>query len=457
MKLNQHDWTDAVRAALRDAEAAPPAGGWERLERALAESEAAKTAAAAVRVPRWRIRVRRGLSAAAAVLLLALTGGYMWRAADRLPQTLPAAGPAVADVQGGLATDGVRADETDEVGDAEVAAERLAEALAAPRGTVAGNLAALSSSRRGQHVQDVAADAAAERAVWVDAASEESSAAPKRGADEARAAKRADAVRDVVSDAAGEQSRDAAPAVAGNDRPRTAARGDWQPSAAVRRPSVPAERRSSFALHAAGMPGSGGGGAMRGMIDAAAPSEGPVVLTTLEHAPGDVVANVVRDLSQVRPSSYDYRHRQPVSVGLAFRYAFAYGLSLETGVNYTLLRSDVTSSGRAATFDQRLHFVGVPLRMNWQFLERGPLSLYIGAGGQVEKCVSARFGERRVDETGVQWSLSAVAGAQCRLGGPVGLYFEPEASWYLNDTSLRTSRTDRPTTFTLRLGVRFSF
>lgn len=453
MKPNQHDWTDAVRAALRDAEAAPPAGGWERLERALSAAEAAKEAAAAGRVPRWRIYVRRGLSAAA-VLLLALTGGYMWRAADRLPQTLPAPGSGMADVQNGRAADGVRADE---VGDAEVAAERLAEALAAPRGTAAGNLAALSSSRRGQHVQDVAADAAAERAVRVDAASEESSAAPKRGADEARAAKRADAVRDVVSDAAGEQSRDAASAVAGNDRPRTAARGDWQPSAAVRRPSVLAERRSSFALHAAGMPGSGGGGAMRGMIADAAPSEGPVVLTTLEHAPGDVVANVVRDLSQVRPSSYDYRHRQPVSVGLAFRYAFAYGLSLETGVNYTLLRSDVTTSGRAATFDQRLHFVGVPLRMNWQFLERGPLSLYIGAGGQVEKCVSARFGERRVDEKGVQWSLSAVAGAQCRLGGPVGLYFEPEASWYLNDTSLRTSRTDRPTTFTLRLGVRFSF
>lgn len=450
MKPNQHDWTDAVRAALRDAEAAPPAGGWERLERALSAAEAAKAAAAAGRVPRWRIYVRCGLSAAA-VLLLALTGGYMWRAADRLPQTLPAPGPGMADVQNGRAADGVCAGEAD---DAEAEAERLVEALVAPRGTAVGHLAVAPSSRRVRPAQEVAADAAAERTVQADVVSGESSATAERGADEDRAAKRADAVRDVVSDAAGERPQDAA---AADDRARRALRDDRWSDAAVRRPSARVERRSSFAFHAAGMPGSGGGGAMRGMIAEAAPSEGPVVLTTLEHAPGDVVTNVVRDLSQVRPSSYDYRHRQPVSVGLAFRYAFAYGLSLETGVNYTLLRSDVTTSGRAATFDQRLHFVGVPLRMNWQFFEQGPLSLYIGAGGQVEKCVSARFGERRVDETGVQWSLSAVAGAQCRLGGPVGLYFEPEASWYLNDTSLRTSRTDRPTTFTLRLGVRFSF
>ena len=103
------------------------------------------------------------------------------------------------------------------------------------------------------------------------------------------------------------------------------------------------------------------------------------------------------------------------------------------------------------------HFIGIPLRMNWQFLERGRFSLYIGAGGMAEKCVSAKFGSESVDEPGVQWSALAAVGAQYRVGGMVGLYFEPEGSYYFTETGLRTSRTDSPLTLTLRLGVRLSF
>ena len=54
-------------------------------------------------------------------------------------------------------------------------------------------------------------------------------------------------------------------------------------------------------------------------------------------------------------------------------------------------------------------------------------------------------------------ALLAAAGAQYRLGGIVGLYFEPEGSYYLTETNLRTVRTDSPLTLTLRLGVRLTF
>ncbi len=92
MKPNQDDWIDAVRAALRDAEAKPSAGGWERLERALAEAEAPQGAVAGRRrlVPGGPLR--RWMSMAAALLLTLAGGGYLWRAGDRLPDALPAAG-----------------------------------------------------------------------------------------------------------------------------------------------------------------------------------------------------------------------------------------------------------------------------------------------------------------------------------------------------------------------------
>ena len=57
------------------------------------------------------------------------------------------------------------------------------------------------------------------------------------------------------------------------------------------------------------------------------------------------------------------------------RKEFAYGLSLESGVNYTLLWSDVSMQSGGEDISQKLHFIGVPLRLNWQFLETGRFSM----------------------------------------------------------------------------------
>ncbi len=75
----------------------------------------------------------------------------------------------------------------------------------------------------------------------------------------------------------------------------------------------------------------------------------------------------------------------------------------------------------------------------------------------IERCVAARLASDRVREPGMQLSASAALGAQYRLSDVVGLYFEPDLSCYFTRTDLETARTRSPLTFTLRLGVRFSF
>ena len=84
MKPNQDDWIDAVRAALHDAETKPSAGGWERLERALAEAEAPQGAVAGRRMLAPGGPLRRWMSMAAALLLALAGGGYLWRAGDQI-------------------------------------------------------------------------------------------------------------------------------------------------------------------------------------------------------------------------------------------------------------------------------------------------------------------------------------------------------------------------------------
>lgn len=155
--------------------------------------------------------------------------------------------------------------------------------------------------------------------------------------------------------------------------------------------------------------------------------------------------------------SYSFEHKQPLSFGLTFRKEFGYGLSLETGLNYTLLRSDVGVTGKVREIRQQLHLVGVPLRVDWQFLRAGRFSMYVGAGGMAEKCVSARFGAEKMTERRVLWSLSGVVGAQYLLGRSVGLYFEPSVTRYLTHTSLRTAYTDSAAALDLRIGLRFKY
>lgn len=57
---------------------------------------------------------------------------------------------------------------------------------------------------------------------------------------------------------------------------------------------------------------------------------------------------------------YSFRHHQPLSFGLTVRKEFAHGLSLESGVNYTLLWSDVRMQSGREDISQKLHFIGFP-------------------------------------------------------------------------------------------------
>lgn len=212
---------------------------------------------------------------------------------------------------------------------------------------------------------------------------------------------------------------------------------------------APRRRRASFSLFAAG--GTASSGNLPPADFLSSPPTGNVSPSIVGN--GDRFGPLVRD--DYNESSF--RHHLPLSFGLSVTAEFPYGLSIESGVNYTLLRSDVRRSYSSREISQKLHFIGVPLRLNWQFVERGRLAVYLAGGGMVEKCVSARLGGQSVDESKLQWSLMGALGAQYRLGDMVGLYFEPELSYYLTDTELRTSRSDAPLTLTLRIGVRLLF
>ena len=152
-------------------------------------------------------------------------------------------------------------------------------------------------------------------------------------------------------------------------------------------------------------------------------------------------------------ASATYHHHLPLSVGLQLRLDLLPWLGVESGAEYTYLHS--TQESAAGTLDQRLHFVGIPLRVDFRIWQLGSFDLYAGFGAKLEKCVSASLGRVACEEPRLQFSADAFGGIQFQLWDRAHLYLQPSLSWYLTQTDLITYRTENPVGFSVNAGLRF--
>lgn len=168
----------------------------------------------------------------------------------------------------------------------------------------------------------------------------------------------------------------------------------------------------------------------------------------------------------------EYKHRLPVRVGLNVAYRLTDRLSVESGVSYTRLSSDMKDGTKDnySSGSQRLDYIGVPLNVKYRAFGYRRLSVYASAGLLTEKCVSGKTtheyvisGEKKKHEAedvaAKPWQLSvnAALGAQFDVLRNVGVYVEPGVSYYFDDRSpLSTIYKEKPLNFNLNLGVRYT-
>lgn len=164
------------------------------------------------------------------------------------------------------------------------------------------------------------------------------------------------------------------------------------------------------------------------------------------------------------------RHYLPVNVGFSLGWEFAPGFSLSAGVDYTCLVSDLSSGTDATRYETRqtLHYLGIPVTLEWSFVKRPRLRAYLYAGGQARKAVYGTSSTRyvidsapwepvieKIGETPLQWSAGAGAGVEYMLGDKVGLYAEPGLNYYFdNGSPVENVFKSRPMNFNLTLGLR---
>ena len=168
----------------------------------------------------------------------------------------------------------------------------------------------------------------------------------------------------------------------------------------------------------------------------------------------------------------EYKHRLPVRVGLNVAYRLTDRLSVESGVSYTRLSSDMKdgTKNNYSSSSQKLDYIGVPLNVKYRAFGYRRLSVYASAGLLTEKCVSGKTtheyvisGEKKKHEAedvaAKPWQLSvnAALGAQFDVLRNVGVYVEPGVSYYFDDRSpLSTIYKEKPLNFNLNLGVRYT-
>ena len=427
------DWTDIIGEELENIEEPLPADDWSVLQQKYVASRRKKRAAAFA----WAGGFASAAAAAALVLLLAR------------PDISPA--PSEDDIY-------------------PFAPDLIGEVTSVPSG---------SASDLGEDVPYDEGKPKADRTLIAEAISPETSGAASSEsfddisaeADEVTSAAAPDEVFDVVRDTTALRDRLLADASASGKDEETEEQAE--PSETFRFEDLleeePVRKRRPISI---GVSGAKSDSPIFRAYDMFEPNM-PELEDGLAPEPGDspepptdtastVLPQAARGIMKGRSGYTDtYDHDIPVSFGVSARVRLTDRISFSTGVNYTRYTSTrkrrfIGTSDRQ-TDRQYVHYVGIPLRFDWSAVQRKHFSFYMGAGMQMDKCVYATVGKERLYEKPVLFGIGGAMGLQYNITSRVGLYFEPEAYWALNEGTIETFRSDEPFVLTMRGGLRFSF
>ena len=172
-----------------------------------------------------------------------------------------------------------------------------------------------------------------------------------------------------------------------------------------------------------------------------------------------------RSGSPVYLANYEERQKyhQPISFGLTANFPISSNLSVSSGVVYTRLSSEFTNIANSIVYEKKmtLHYIGIPLNVQYRVWQWHGLNVYATAGGQADFNVKARLEadgqEQEMEKDRVQWSVGGALGVQYNIIPQLGLYAEPGIKYYFdNGSHIRNYFKYRPTNFNLQIGLRLN-
>lgn len=165
-------------------------------------------------------------------------------------------------------------------------------------------------------------------------------------------------------------------------------------------------------------------------------------------------------------------HDKTIILGLAVNKNIGKNWSLETGLQYSYLKSYFTlgTGNYRVDKEQKLHYIGIPVKLSYQFVNYKRLSAYGSAGASVQiplhgktyadYVVGGKSGYTTEWRTtpSIQWTVNTNIGIQYQFAPKLTLFVEPTLNWYIpNGGEIKNAWTERPFTLTLPFGIRLSW
>ena len=187
-----------------------------------------------------------------------------------------------------------------------------------------------------------------------------------------------------------------------------------------------------------------------------------IALNNAADAPGTDADKIVRKS----------HHYMPVGFSLALKYQLNRRFALETGLSYSRLKSEfeMGSNGNIINEQQTIHYLGIPVKGIYNIYNRQAWSLYGSLGVTTEIPLYSPLNTsyylhgllEATDKTTIhapwQWSVGTGLGLQYNLTPSIGFFAEPSLQYYIpTGTLIETYRTEHPLTFSLPLGIRFTW
>lgn len=191
---------------------------------------------------------------------------------------------------------------------------------------------------------------------------------------------------------------------------------------------------------------------------------------------GNIPANILALMEIAAHNTGDIiekeEHDKPVTLGISFNKTLNERWSIETGLQYSLLNSRFTmgDGGYAVVEKQKVHYLGVPLKLSYRMIDYKQLSAYSSAGltfhipvyGEVNTVYrvngQAAYSENRHLTPPFQWQTSFSVGLQYKFTPTWSVFVEPTLNWFVpSGSDIHTIWTGHPVMFTSPFGIRITW
>ena len=187
-----------------------------------------------------------------------------------------------------------------------------------------------------------------------------------------------------------------------------------------------------------------------------------IALNNAGDAPGTGTDKIVRKS----------HHYMPMNFSLSLKYKVNHRFGWETGVSYGRLKSEfeMGSNGNTINEQQTIHYLGIPVKglcnlytgKAWTFYGSLGITTEIPVYSSLNTNYYLHGSLEATDKSTIrapwQWSVGTGLGLQYNITPGIGFFAEPSLQYYIpTGSSVETYRKEHPFSFSLPLGIRFTW